>query len=46
MVRCLLEAGKVDVDATDRKGATALMYAGNVFFLCNWVVIRGCLFVI
>ncbi|KAG9071809.1 hypothetical protein KI688_006025 [Linnemannia hyalina] len=27
VVRCLLEAGKVDVDATDRKGATALMYA-------------------
>jgi hypothetical protein len=30
VVKCLLEAGKVDVDATDRKGATALMYAGNV----------------
>ncbi|KAF9999494.1 hypothetical protein BGZ79_006885 [Entomortierella chlamydospora] len=29
VVRCLLEAGKVDVDATDRKGATALMYAGK-----------------
>ncbi|KAG0271839.1 hypothetical protein BGZ95_000287 [Linnemannia exigua] len=28
VVKCLLEAGKVDVDATDRKGATALMYAG------------------
>ncbi|KAG0345806.1 hypothetical protein BG004_003052 [Podila humilis] len=27
VVKCLLEAGKVDVDATDRKGATALMYA-------------------
>ncbi|KAF9358248.1 hypothetical protein BGX26_002183 [Mortierella sp. AD094] len=29
VVKCLLEAGKVDVDATDRKGATALMYAGK-----------------
>ncbi|KAF9139468.1 hypothetical protein BGX30_007906 [Mortierella sp. GBA39] len=29
VVRCLLEAGKVDVDATDRKGATALMYAAR-----------------
>lgn len=30
VVKCLLEAGKVDVDATDRKGATALMYAGKL----------------
>ncbi|KAF9952998.1 hypothetical protein BGZ65_004927, partial [Modicella reniformis] len=29
IVKCLLEAGKVDVDATDRKGATALMYAAR-----------------
>ncbi|KAF9167526.1 hypothetical protein DFQ26_004298 [Actinomortierella ambigua] len=29
VVRCLLEGGKVDVDATDRKGATALMYAAR-----------------
>ncbi|KAF9908507.1 hypothetical protein EC991_009771 [Linnemannia zychae] len=29
VVKCLLEAGKVDVDATDRKGATALMYAAR-----------------
>ncbi|KAF9094453.1 hypothetical protein BGX23_002116 [Mortierella sp. AD031] len=29
VVKCLLEAGKVDVDATDKKGATALMYAAR-----------------
>lgn len=30
MVRCLLEEG-ANVDAADRNGATALMYAGKLF---------------